>query len=589
MIVSKKKETILKGIPASPGIVTGKAYLYGREQYTITRRPIADAQIQNEIKRFKDALVQTKNEILEIKKRISDEMGAEHGQIFSAHLLVIDDSMLIEEVISKLKKEKFSIEYVFQDVLRRYIKVFAEMDDEYLKERISDINDVGRRILRNLIGAKEDILSNLKDKVIVIAYDLSPSDTATMHKKNVEGFATDIGGRTSHTAIMAKSLEIPAVVGLELLTKRVESGDTVIVDGTHGLVIINPAPKTLKKYEVDRQKFVEFEKHLLEMKDLPCVTLDGRKIALSANIEVPEDVPSVVSHGAEGIGLYRTEYFYMNRKDLPTEDEQFRAYAAVAKKIKPASVIVRTLDIGGDKFLSQLDVPQQMNPFLGWRAIRFCLARPDIFKSQLRAILKASAFGKIRVMYPMISGLEELRQANVMLEECKKELRKEGALFDEAIEVGAMIEVPSAALTSDILAKEVDFFSIGTNDLIQYSLAVDRVNEKIAYLYEPAHPAVLRLIKSVVDNGHAAGIWVGMCGEMAGDIIMTIILVGLGLDEFSTSPIATPEIKRIIRSVTMAQAKAVAIEALTLSTGKEVEVFAKKKLKEIAPDMAVEE
>ena len=589
MTVIKKKETVLRGIPAAPGIVTGKAFLYGREQYTISRRVISDAQVLNEIKRFKDALVQTKDEILEIKKRISDEMGAEHGQIFSAHLLVIDDTMLIEEVISRIRKEKLSTEYVFQDVLRRYIKVFSEMDDEYLKERISDINDVGRRILKNLIGVKEDVLGNLSEKVIVVAYDLSPSDTATMHKRNVKGFATDIGGRTSHTAIMAKSLEIPAVVGLEVLTKRVESGDIIIIDGTHGIVIINPSPKTLKKYEIDREKIISFERHLLELRDLPCMTLDGKIVELAANIEVPEDVPSVVAHGAAGIGLYRTEYFYMNRKDIPTEEEQFKAYAAVVRKLKPRPVIIRTLDLGGDKFLSQLDVPQQMNPFLGWRAIRFCLARPDIFKSQLRAILRASVHGKLRLMYPMISGLEELRQANALLEECKKELKKEGATFDENIETGAMIEVPSAALTSDILAKEVDFFSIGTNDLIQYSLAVDRVNEKIAYLYEPSHPAVLRLIKSVVDSGHNAGIWIGMCGEMAGDINMTIILLGLGLDEFSTSPITTPEIKRIIRAVTMRQAKEIAGEALTLPTGKEVEAFARKKLKEIVPDMVIEE
>jgi len=584
----KKKEIILKGIPASPGIVSGKAFLYGREQYTISRRPVKEEQIQNELKRFKDALVQTKNEILDIKKRISEEMSAKHAQIFSAHLLVIEDSMLIEEVISKLKKEKLSIEYIFQDVLRRYIKVFSEMDDEYLKERISDINDVGRRILRNLIGAREDVLSNLKEKVIVIAYDLSPSDTATMHKRNVKGFATDIGGRTSHTAIMAKSLEIPAVVGLEILTKKVESGDEIIIDGTHGIIVVNPAPRTMKKYEQDREKFIAFAKHLLDLKDLPCVTLDGKNIGLAANIEVPEDVPSVMAHGADCIGLYRTEYFYMNRKDLPTEEEQFKAYSSVAKRMKPNPVTIRTMDLGGDKFLSQLDVPQQMNPFLGWRAIRFCLARPDIFKTQLRAILRASALGKLRLMYPMISGIGELKQANALLEDSKKELKKEGLAFDENMEVGAMIEVPSAALTSDILAKEADFFSIGTNDLIQYSLAVDRVNEKIAYLYEPAHPAILRLIKSVIDNGHKAGIWVGMCGEMAGDIIMTIILLGLGLDEFSTSPIASPEIKRVIRSVTISQAEEVAHGAMALSTGKEVETYAKKKLREIVPDIAAE-
>lgn len=584
----RKKEIVLKGIPASPGITIGKAFLYGREQYTIPRRAVKEEQIQNEIRRFKDALVQTRNEIQEIKKHISDEMGVEHGQIFSAHLLVIDDSMLIEEVVSRLKKEKLSIEYIFQDVLRRYIKVFSEMDDEYLKERISDVNDVGRRILKNLIGAKEDVLANLKEKVIVVAYDLSPSDTATMHKKNVIAFTTDIGGRTSHTAIMAKSLEIPAVVGLETITKKIESGDTVVIDGTHGMVVINPGAKTIKKYEQDRLKFAEFEKHLLELKNLPCVTLDGKAIALSANIEVPEDVASVLSHGATGIGLYRTEYFYMNRKDLPTEEEQFKAYVAVARKIKPHAVIIRTLDLGGDKFLSQLEVPQQMNPFLGWRAIRFCLARPDIFKAQLRAVLRASVYGKLKIMYPMISGLEELKQANALLEESRKELKKEGIPFDQEMEVGAMIEVPSAALTSDILAKEVDFFSIGTNDLIQYSLAVDRVNEKIAYLYEPAHPAVLRLIRSVIENGHNAGLWVGMCGEMAGDIVMTIVLLGLGLDEFSTSPIAIPEIKRIIRSVTLRQAKEVAQEAIMLPTGREVERFARKRLKEIVPDLAIE-
>lgn len=586
--MTRKKEIVLKGIPASPGITIGKAFLYGREQYAIPRRAVREEQIQNEIRRFKDALVQTRNEIQEIKKHISDEMGVEHGQIFSAHLLVIDDSMLIEEVVSRLKKEKLSIEYIFQDVLRRYIKVFSEMDDEYLKERISDVNDVGRRILKNLIGAKEDVLANLKEKVIVVAYDLSPSDTATMHKKNVIAFTTDIGGRTSHTAIMAKSLEIPAVVGLETITKKIESGDTVVIDGTHGMVVINPGAKTIKKYEQDRLKFAEFEKHLLELKNLPCVTLDGKAIALSANIEVPEDVASVLSHGATGIGLYRTEYFYMNRKDLPTEEEQFKAYVAVARKIKPHAVIIRTLDLGGDKFLSQLEVPQQMNPFLGWRAIRFCLARPDIFKAQLRAVLRASVYGKLKIMYPMISGLEELKQANALLEESRKELKKEGIPFDQEMEVGAMIEVPSAALTSDILAKEVDFFSIGTNDLIQYSLAVDRVNEKIAYLYEPAHPAVLRLIRSVIENGHNAGLWVGMCGEMAGDIVMTIVLLGLGLDEFSTSPIAIPEIKRIIRSVTLRQAKEVAQEAIMLPTGREVERFARKRLKEIVPDLAIE-
>jgi phosphotransferase system enzyme I (PtsI) len=586
--MSVKKEIILRGIPAAPGIVTGKALLLDREQYVIPKRPLKDDQIANEVKHFKDALVQTKQEVVEIKKRISEELSAEHGQIFSAHLLVIEDSMLIEEVISKIKKDKLSAEYVFQDVLKKYIKVFSEMDDEYLRERISDINDIGKRILKNLIGAREDALSTLKDKAVVISYDLSPSDTATMHKKNVIGFATDIGSRTSHTAIMAKSLEIPAVVGLETVTKEIQNGDVVIVDGTHGVVVLNPSPTTLKHYETSRKKLVAFGKTLLDMKGLPCETKDGRKIELMANIELQEEVTSVIAHGAEGIGLYRTEYFYMNRKDLPTEEEQFREYSMVAKKMKPYTVVIRTLDLGGDKFLSQLEIPQEMNPFMGWRAIRFCLARPDIFKTQLRAILRASAFGKLKMMYPMISGIEELKQANIILEEVRKDLRKESISFDENMEVGAMIEVPSAALTADILAREADFFSIGTNDLIQYSLAVDRVNEKIAYLYEPAHPAVLLLIKNVIDAAHRSGIWVGMCGEMSGDIVMTLILLGLGLDEFSTSPIAIPEIKRIIRSVNMEQAKEIAQQAITLSTGKEIEKFARRKLKEIVPDLAIE-
>ncbi|MBN1526926.1 MAG: phosphoenolpyruvate--protein phosphotransferase, partial [Candidatus Omnitrophica bacterium] len=360
----REKEIILKGIPAAPGIAIGKAFLLDREQYVIPRRTIKEDQVPAEIKRFRDALVATKKEITEIKKRISEEMGVEHGQIFSAHLLVIEDSILMEEVISRLKKERLSIEYIFQDVLAKYIKVFSEMDDEYLKERISDINDIGKRILRNLIGAKEDVLANVKDKVIVIAYDLSPSDTATMHKKNVIGFVTDIGSRTSHTAIMAKSLEIPAVVGVEVATKKLESGYSLIVDGTHGVVIINPSAKTLKKYEASRKRLVEFEKHLMELKDLPAETMDGRKVMLSANIEVPEDVASVIAHGAQGIGLYRTEYLYMNRKDVPSEDEQFKAYSAVAKSVQPNSVIIRTLDLGGDKFLSQFEVPREMNPFL---------------------------------------------------------------------------------------------------------------------------------------------------------------------------------------------------------------------------------
>ena len=436
-----------------------------------------------------------------------------------------------------------------------------------------------------MVGGKQLSLTNLKEKVIIIAYDLSPSDTAVMHKKNVIGFATDIGGRTSHTAIMAKSLEIPAVVGLERVTSVVRNGKTVIVDGNRGLFIAEPSKRTLDRYTAQKKRYEKLEKELSTLKNLPCETLDGHRVELSANIELPEEVPSVLKHGADGIGLYRSEYLYINRVDLPNEEDQFRAYKEVARKMGSRRVIIRTLDIGGDKFLSQLEIPREMNPFMGWRAIRFCLARPEIFKMQLRAILRASTFGNLKIMYPMISGVEEIRQANAILEEVKSDLKKRKIPFDRNIEVGAMIEIPSAALTSDILAKEVDFFSIGTNDLIQYALAVDRVNEKIAYLYEPAHPAVLRLIRDVIHNGHKNGIWVGMCGEMAGDPALVLILLGMGLDEFSTSPILLPEIKKIIRAFTLKEAKKMAEKALTFGTGKEIAQFAGDVLRKALPEL----
>ncbi|MBL7158169.1 MAG: phosphoenolpyruvate--protein phosphotransferase [Candidatus Omnitrophica bacterium] len=580
---------MLKGIPAAPGVITGKAYLLFDEEYPVPqRKKVSEHFIEKEILRFKQALAKARSEILSIQHRIAEEMGMDKARIFWAHLMVLEDEILIGEVIANLRKEKLTVEYIFWEVLEKYVKVLSKSEDEYLRERVSDINDVGKRVLNNLVGTKQKTLENIKDKVIVIAYDLSPSDTATMHRKNVMAFATDIGGRTSHTAIMAKSLEIPAVVGLESITSKAENGSKLIVDGSRGIVIVNPKPETLKKYRLQKKRFETFEKHLIKLKNLPAVTSDGKKIALAANIELPNDVPSVLAHGAKGIGLYRTEYFYMNRKDLPSEKEQYEAYKVVAERIAPHPVVIRTLDLGGDKFLSQFELPREMNPFLGWRAIRFCLARPDIFKAQLRPILKASVHGNLKIMYPMISGIEELRQANAILKDVKKELKKKNIPFDKEIEVGAMIEVPSAALTSDVLAREADFFSIGTNDLIQYALAVDRVNEKIAYLYEPAHPAVLRLIKTIIDNAHRERIWVGMCGEMAGDIVLTMILLGLGLDEFSTSPIIVPEVKRIIRLVRYQEARKIAEKALTLSTGKEVEDFAKARLKKLIPGVILE-
>lgn len=575
----------LKGIAVSPGIVIGKAFLVDSESIAIAKRKISKEELPLEIAHFEEALIKTRSEIMQIKKKVVDELGPEQAEIFDAHLLVLEDRSLIEEVISALKKERYSIEYAFSQVMNKYIKAFNKIDDEYLKERLSDIQDVGRRILNNLLGGHQKALKDLKNEVIVVAYDLSPSDTVSMPRGKIRAFITDIGGRTSHTAIIARSLEIPAVVGLEKATQKIKNEDIIIVDGDRGTVIINPDRATLEKYRKSKKDFTALQRNLIKIKNLPAETKDGRKIQLSANIEFPEEVLSVISHGAEGIGLYRTEYFYMNRTNLPSEDEQFEAYKKVAEKVKPHIVIVRTMDLGGDKFISQFQVPREMNPFLGWRAIRFSLARPDIFKTQLKAILRASVYGNLKVMYPMISGIEELKQANKILEQCKRELNKKKVDFNKDMEVGVMIEIPSAALTSDVLAKEVDFFSIGTNDLIQYSLAVDRANEKIAYLYNPAHPAVLKLIKMVIDTAHEENIWVGMCGEMAADPAMVLILLGLGLDEFSASPVAIPEIKKIIRSITLEEAKKIAKEAFKLPSGEKIKKFVENKIKKIAPEL----
>jgi phosphotransferase system enzyme I (PtsI) len=571
----------LKGIAAASGISIGTAYKVGREEFVILKQVIDQQDIPLQIQLFEEALINTRKEIIELQKRIGVEMGQEEARIFDAHLLVLEDRMLIEEVISRLKRERLNVAYIFQEVLKKYIDVFSKIEDEYLKERIIDINDVGRRVLRNLLGKERKTLQDLKEKAIVVAHDLSPSDAAAMHKQNVAAFITDIGGKTSHTAIMAKALEIPAVVGVEEATNRIKPNDLLIVDGSQGIVIVNPDEKTLKIYRHQEEKLKGIAEKFLSVKDLPAVTVDGMAIEINANIEFPDEVHSVKLHGAEGIGLYRTEFFYMNRKDLPSEEEHYEAYKYVAEQMKPHPVIIRTLDLGGDKFLSQFEIPHEMQPFLGWRAIRFCLARPDIFKLQLRAILRASVYGNLKLMYPMISGIEELRQAKKILNEAKEELKAKGMPFNKDIPVGVMIEVPSAAVTADILAKESDFFSIGTNDLIQYSLAVDRANEKVAYLYEPAHPAVLRMIKNIIDAAHNANIQVGMCGEMAGESNFALILLGLGLNEFSMPPQVIPEIKYVIRSISFQQAQDIAQQALKLSAGGEVEEFTRKKLREI--------
>ncbi len=574
----------LKGIAVSGGVGIGKALVLRDKKLSIPKRKITHDQISREIYRLEEALIETRKEISLLQKKISEEIGFDHGRIFEAHYLVLEDRVLIEDVIIQIKNRKINVEYAFSKSIEKYVSTLLKLDDEYLRERVIDIEDIARRVLRKMLKETTVSLSDIKEKVVIVAHDLSPSQTASLPKDKIIGIVTDVGGKTSHTAIIARSLRIPAVVGLEVGTDNIESGTKIVVDGSSGIVIISPTDKASKDYQKRLNLYTKDIKAIHVPKALKAETKDGKKLIISANIELPEELSLVKEVGAEGIGLYRTEYIYLGRRDLPSEEEQYQAYLKVARDISPHSVVFRTMDIGGDKFLSQSEMPREMSPFLGWRAIRFCLARPEVFKVQLRAILRASAEKNVKLMFPMISGIEELRQAKNILNECKKELNKEGKSFDRNISIGVMIEVPSAALTADIIAKESDFFSIGTNDLIQYSLAVDRANEKVAYLYEPGHPAVIRLIKSVIDVAHKNKIWVSMCGEMSGELIFTFLLLGMGLDQFSVAVSQIPKIKELINNVNLSDAQAIVKKTLDLSTSKEVEKYLQKELKKVLSD-----
>ncbi len=570
---NKQVCVIYRGTPASPGVVIGKAFPLDRESIQVTEERIEENEVAREILKFKKALNDTKEELLKIKEKVAKRIDPDHAKIFDAQIMTMEDELINNGVIEKIKKSRSNAEFIYKKMIEQTIKTLSSSKDEYLRERIMDINAVARRLIYNLLGIKHLTLESIDSPVILVARSLSPDDVVHMKKESVLGFATDMGGGTSHVALLAKSMGIPAVVGLKNFFDQIQDKQNIILDGIKGEVVICADEQTLKEYEKRRSYILKKTAELSEFKLLPAETQDGRKIELSANIELPSDVDSAIEYGAEGIGLFRTEYLYIAQADFPTEEEQYKAYLGVAEKVYPKSVILRTYDLGGDKFDRHTGDLYETNPFLGWRAIRACLDLPEIFKIQLRAMLKASAKRNVKIMFPMISGVGELQQAKAILNEVKEQLRRKKIPFDEDIPVGIMVEIPSAALASNPLAKECDFFSIGTNDLIQYTLAVDRGNEKIAHLYQGFHPAVLKLIKLSVDAAHKNGIWVGLCGEMAADPLATTLLVGMGVDELSTSAMAIPEVKKIIRSVKFEDAQKHAQEVLKLSTIDEVKKF----------------
>ncbi|MGV8907316.1 MAG: phosphoenolpyruvate--protein phosphotransferase [Acetobacterium sp.] len=560
---------IKEGIIASPGIVIAKAFVYEKVVVDINKDKIDDSL--GEVKKFHQALEQSKAQLELVKIKAISELGKEEGAIFEAHAMVLEDPEFVEGVETQINENKFGAAFAVKTVTDRFFKIFDEMDDPYFSARAADIIDVGTRVLYNVLGVVQTDLSKLDDDVIIIADDLTPSDTAQMDKNRVMGFATNIGSRTSHTAIMARSLEIPAVLGLTDITQTVHNGDMIIVDGNKGIVTVNPDSDQRETYEEERLAYHAFLKELEALKCLDSVTLDGRKVELVGNIGEPNDVNGIIKNGGVGVGLYRTEFLYMNSQTLPGEDKQTAAYRSVLEAFPDGPVIIRTLDIGGDKKLPYLPMNEELNPFLGLRAIRLCFKEVALFKTQLRAILRAGVYGHAHIMFPMVSSVTEVRQAKVILQECIQELAEANIPYGKDIKVGVMIEIPSAAITADIIAKEVDFFSIGTNDLCQYTMAVDRMNQEVSYLYDPFNPAILRLVKKVISaSENHPGLFTGMCGEMAGDPIAAVILLGLGLNEFSMSALSIPQIKKIIRSIRYEDAKVIAEEALNLETGEDV-------------------
>jgi phosphotransferase system enzyme I (PtsI) len=575
----------LQGIAVSPGIIIGKARLVERSRVKILYQYlIQDGQVEKEVERFKEALNATKEQINTLKNRMPDQMKG-HAFILDTQLMIMDDSMLFNSTIDTILDEKINASWALKKSVQKIRQLFQQVDDEYIRDRFKDVEYIAEGVLRNLAGKEQESLSEINERVIIVAHDLSPADTSEMNIGKVMGFITEVGGRTSHTAIMAQALEIPAVVGLESITDQVQDGTLLIVDGNTGDVIVEPDDDMIILYQERQLEIDRYKSSIARTSHLPAETVDGHKIAVQANIEFSEEVVTAKDHGAEGVGLYRTEFLYLRSRGVPSEEELFEDYKEVAEVIAPAPVTIRTVDLGGDKFASDLNLTREMNPALGLRAIRFCLREPKIFKSQMRAILRASAFGQIQLMFPMISGLQEILDTKKILKKVMDELDKENVEFNHDIKVGIMIEIPSAVTMADALAKHVDFFSIGTNDLIQYALAIDRINEHVAYMYQPFHPAILRMIQHVVNVAKSVGIKVALCGEMAGDPLCVFILVGFGIDELSMNAQAIPMIKQMIRSTSMETARADLEHILQLNTAKEVRKFIAKRMKPLISEL----
>lgn len=562
---------MITGIPASPGIVFGKALVLKEEKIVLDFQKISEDQIESEVARFYAGREAAVEQLNSIHQRALKSLGEEKAAIFEGHLMILEDEELEDEILDYLRSHKVNASVATSKIIDQQVEMLSEIDDEYLKERAGDIRDIGNRLIKNILGMHIVDLGDIAEESILVAYDLTPSETAQLNLEKVLGFITDIGGRTSHTSIMARSLELPAIVGTNDVTARVNTGDYLILDAVNNRVYVNPTQAEIDELKTLEAKLAEEKAELAKLKDLPAVTLDGHKVEVVANIGTIRDCEGAHRNGAEGVGLYRTEFLFMDRDQLPSEEEQFIAYKEVVEAMEGRLVVLRTMDIGGDKELPYLNLPKEMNPFLGWRAVRIALDRREILHAQLRAVLRASAFGKLAVMFPMIISVEEIRELKSVLETLKAELRAEGKAFDENIQVGVMVETPSAAVNAKFLAKEVDFFSIGTNDLTQYTLAVDRGNELISHLYNPMSPSVLGLIKQVIDASHAEGKWTGMCGELAGDERATLLLLGMGLDEFSMSAISVPHIKKLVRHVSYQEAKALADEVLQKPTAAEIE------------------